>query len=255
MITFKENTFVKGNYDELTEMAKAIEDNGGKIMYSDSDSNNFNHLWWYKKAESWIFGSRLNELCDHELTKAQLYEAYGIVDFSILNETDVFYVETMSDKYLIQGKHPFEIGERIVVVLSSDSIFTDNNSYFQSDKSRYKLIRLATPQEIEPYKEHFKLNNMETRPIQISQETATRWYNGEDNELKQLAIQTYPELDEATPKVGDLCLFSDNEKELNQGIGRTGTLKSSLSNGEFKFERKEGCKWKFCKKIKSIEFY
>ena len=29
MITFKENTFVKGNYDELMEMAKAIEEKGG----------------------------------------------------------------------------------------------------------------------------------------------------------------------------------------------------------------------------------
>jgi len=36
---------------------------------------------------------------------------------------------------------------------------------------------------------------METRNVKISLETATRWYNGTDNELKQLAIQTYPELE------------------------------------------------------------
>jgi hypothetical protein len=32
------------------------------------------------------------------------------------------------------------------------------------------------------------------REIKISIETATRWYNGADNELKDLALQTYPEL-------------------------------------------------------------
>jgi hypothetical protein len=35
---------------------------------------------------------------------------------------------------------------------------------------------------------------METRNVKISLETATRWCNGTDNELKELAMQTYPEL-------------------------------------------------------------
>jgi hypothetical protein len=35
---------------------------------------------------------------------------------------------------------------------------------------------------------------METRNVKISLETAQRWYNGNDNELKQLAVQTYPEV-------------------------------------------------------------
>lgn len=35
---------------------------------------------------------------------------------------------------------------------------------------------------------------METRNVKISLETATRWHNGTDNELKELAVQTYPEL-------------------------------------------------------------
>jgi hypothetical protein len=35
---------------------------------------------------------------------------------------------------------------------------------------------------------------METRTIKISLETAQRWYNGTDNELKELAVQTYPEI-------------------------------------------------------------
>lgn len=33
------------------------------------------------------------------------------------------------------------------------------------------------------------------REIKISQETANRWYNGTDSELKALALQTYPELE------------------------------------------------------------
>lgn len=36
---------------------------------------------------------------------------------------------------------------------------------------------------------------MEKRVIQITIETATRWYNGNDQELKSLAVQTYPELE------------------------------------------------------------
>ena len=35
---------------------------------------------------------------------------------------------------------------------------------------------------------------METRNVKISLETAQRWYNGTDDELKQLALQTYPEI-------------------------------------------------------------
>ena len=37
---------------------------------------------------------------------------------------------------------------------------------------------------------------METRNLKISKETANRWYNGSDTELKQLALQTFPELKE-----------------------------------------------------------
>jgi hypothetical protein len=37
---------------------------------------------------------------------------------------------------------------------------------------------------------------METRNLKISKETANRWYNGNDTELKQLALQTFPELAE-----------------------------------------------------------
>lgn len=35
---------------------------------------------------------------------------------------------------------------------------------------------------------------METRKIELTHETASRWYNGSDAELKSLAVQTFPEL-------------------------------------------------------------
>ena len=35
---------------------------------------------------------------------------------------------------------------------------------------------------------------METRNVKISLETAQRWHTGTDKELKELALQTYPEL-------------------------------------------------------------
>jgi len=35
---------------------------------------------------------------------------------------------------------------------------------------------------------------METRNIKITEETALRWFNGTDNELKELAKMTFPEL-------------------------------------------------------------
>lgn len=319
MITFKENTFVKGTYDELMEMAKAIEEKGGKIKW-DLLSKDSNHLWFGTFQKSWEFDNNLQRKCYHELTKSQLYEAYGIVDFSILNESDVFYVEFINgEKWLYQGENPLNFCKRKSVDLLGKHTYSGDSGCLESRKNRYKLIRLATTEEIEPYKEHFKLNNMEkqpkfkegdtvrcigedgditssgwkkgkefivdeiilhnrplyfpkegagvweehlelvstteTRPIKISKETATHWYNGEDNELKQLAIQTYPELDEASPKVGDLCLFRDDESDLNKGIGLIGTLKSQLSNNEFKFQREEGGVWKYCKKIKSIELY
>lgn len=193
---FKENTFVKGNYNELMEMAKAIEEKGAEIRYNRDE--NSNHLWWSDYFNRWYFGNDLIYYFDHEITKSQLFEAYGVVD-----------TKTETEKLLEKDEHGF-----------------------------YKSILFE---------------NMETRPIQISKETATRWYNGEDNELKQLAIQTYPELDEATPKAGDLCLFEDNEVLFGKNIGLTGTLKCHFSNGTF--ERQEGGRWKFCKKIKSIEFY
>ena len=40
-------------------------------------------------------------------------------------------------------------------------------------------------------KEYYNNNNMEKRNIQIDKETARKWYNGNDNTLKELALQAY----------------------------------------------------------------
>ena len=46
------------------------------------------------------------------------------------------------------------------------------------------------------------------REIKISLETATRWYNGMDTELKELAIQTYPELKELPKTWKELSIIN-----------------------------------------------
>jgi len=53
------------------------------------------------------------------------------------------------------------------------------------------------PINIQFIPKNYLTNNTKTnkmREIKISLETATRWYNGTDTELKDLAVQTYPEL-------------------------------------------------------------
>ena len=62
---------------------------------------------------------------------------------------------------------------------------------------------------------------METRNIKINLETATRWFKGTDNELKELALQTYPELaKKELPKSWDeLGVISGYCIELNSEIG------------------------------------
>ena len=56
--------------------------------------------------------------------------------------------------------------------------------------SEAKEIIASNLDEIKKFK-----NKMETRNIKISLETATRWFNGCDKELKDLAVQTFPELE------------------------------------------------------------
>ena len=56
---------------------------------------------------------------------------------------------------------------------------------------------LGKPISIQFIPKNYVINNTKTnkmREIKISLETATRWYNGTDTELRDLAVQTYPEL-------------------------------------------------------------
>ena len=65
------------------------------------------------------------------------------------------------------------------------------------------------------------------REIKISQETASRWYNGTDSELKALALQTYPEL--AVKELPKTCeeldmingYYVDNNSEIINDRGPT----------------------------------
>jgi hypothetical protein len=58
------------------------------------------------------------------------------------------------------------------------------------------------------------------RDLKLSLEMATKWYNGQDSELKELAVQTYPELvKKELPKSWDelghiITSFATNEQVL-----------------------------------------
>jgi hypothetical protein len=69
---------------------------------------------------------------------------------------------------------------------------------------------------------------MEPREIKLEYETATRWYNGTDNELKNLALQAFPEI--AIKKL------PQNWKELDKLSGWfvNGSSKISIYKGEIR---------------------
>jgi hypothetical protein len=89
---------------------------------------------------------------------------------------------------------------------------------------------------------------METREIKISRETAERWYNGCDNELKELALQTYPELKEPEYKIGEVYAFASSKKEFENGCFVVDTL-LSVQDGACRFTRKNGGAWRYIRKI------
>lgn len=78
-VTFKKNTFIKGDFEELKVIAKSIEEKFAKIDWLSSKTiKTPNHLWYNCGEKVWRFGFLLNHQCDHELTKKELYKAYGI---------------------------------------------------------------------------------------------------------------------------------------------------------------------------------
>ena len=75
---------------------------------------------------------------------------------------------------------------------------------------------------------------METRNLKISKETAIRWYNGSDEELKQLALQTFPEL---------------AEKELPKSWGDLKEIEGFYTNGDSNIFSTRGCTKKRNRKL------
>lgn len=317
-VTFKENTFVKGTPDELKELAKKIEAKGAEFNWG-SFTDKVNHLWWFDLENYWTFSSSLYRSCHHELTHYELLEAYEIYepDFSILNETDVFFLELKGGyNWLYQGNNLYEDGYGVHVSLVTNSVYKKR---LLTKKEDTKLIRLATPEEIAPYAEHFKIETMkkepkfkvgdtvrcvgesnknqvnfgpsagwkkdkefivdriegtleniyfpekghgvcesqlelvetDKRPIEITKETAREWLQSGNGTLKKLALQAFPELDEEIPKIGDLCLFSDNKENIESISCIIGTLEGITEDG--RFNRKDGRLWKYCRKIKTLE--
>ena len=79
---------------------------------------------------------------------------------------------------------------------------------------------------------------METRNVKISLETATRWHNGTDKELKELALQTYPELakKELPKSWDDLKRIKGFVIENNCYIGSSNTMSSITNRNVFATE-------------------
>ncbi len=92
---------------------------------------------------------------------------------------------------------------------------------------------------------------METREIKITRETAERWYNGNDKELKELALQTYPELKEPEYKIGEVYAFADYMDDFDRCNFVFGKLEAFDSKDEdlpFK------CKHDWYRHIRKIEY-
>lgn len=56
---------------------------------------------------------------------------------------------------------------------------------------------------------YYTSNNMEKRNIQIDKETARKWYNGNDNTLKELALQAYKEEELKVISYGEILRYVD----------------------------------------------
>lgn len=78
-----------------------------------------------------------------------------LVDFSIINDKEIFFIELHGNNpILYQGKNPLENVECVSIFIHSKNVYKGGRLH--SDKSSYKTIRLATPEELEPFKSHFK---------------------------------------------------------------------------------------------------
>jgi hypothetical protein len=87
------------------------------------------------------------------------------------------------------------------------------------------------------------------KTIKITIDTATRWYNGEDQELKELALQAFPELVEQVIKKGTLVWVRDYDDSqwFIRFYSHSGTnFHFTFVDGLKPSEGGETVQWKFC---------
>lgn len=102
------------------------------------------------------FYDEMRNACDSKQHKV-LDEIFGVddeIDFSILNDTDVFYVECKSgNTYLFKGKDAFTKCTQTTNILS----LKDNTKSINwiCENEDVKELRLATKEEIELFNQHF----------------------------------------------------------------------------------------------------
>ena len=91
---------------------------------------------------------------------------------------------------------------------------------------------------------------METREIKITRETAERWYNQCDKELKELALQTYPELKEPEYNIGEVYAFADSDEDFNVPNGFVISKLESVDVGtKYQYSAKGVTLYKHIRKI------
>lgn len=177
---FKRGTFVEGTPDECVKMFNELEESGYEIDKSEvADKHLINHIWY--TGSIWIYGCDLKNGCNFRLTQDELYKIIRKeqnLDFNILNDTDIFFIKVgkLGNDYLVQGNIPEDV--------IGWSYYGKN--YFEGPvchKFQIKAIRKATPEEIEPHKNYFKLNvkNIKfnpSNPFEVSDDGIT-WVNKE----------------------------------------------------------------------------
>lgn len=102
------------------------------------------------------FYDEMRNACDSKQHKV-LDEIFGVddeIDFSILNDTDVFYVECKStNKYLFKGKDAFSSAIQTTKIFNFQTNGTEIN--WVCGNKDVKELRLATEKEIELFNQHF----------------------------------------------------------------------------------------------------
>ena len=150
-----------------------------------------------------------------------IYQPSGLVNGTIIgSDFDIDLIKSKARKYLgendrIHCSTPEEARKVIDIYYTLGYKWAaskkEETNYYHFDSSTIynlegvtertiKVGDVATAKELDkniiPAKEfidYYTTNDMEKRNIQIDKETARKWYNGNDNTLKELALQAYKE--------------------------------------------------------------